>query len=153
MASITRYTRVKAFVAVASLGFAAATVAVAQDAAPAEITASVQDGVYTEEQADRGMEAFQSRGCIGCHGGDFHGTPGGPRLTGLGFMINWGDQPASVVFEWMRENMPPGAAGTLSSQTYADILATIFRANEFPAGDVELDPETLNTILIEDAAE
>jgi hypothetical protein len=46
--------------------------------------------------------------------------------------------------------MPPNEQGSLSEQRYADILAAIFRKNEFPAGQSELpaDPAALANILI-----
>lgn len=155
MARITRFNSALAVLGAASIGLMTALTATTQATAPvtAETTMSVLDGVYTEEQAARGLDAFNSRGCTGCHGGDFNGTPGGPKLKGLGFILNWGDLPASEVFAYMQANMPPGAGGTLPSQAAVDILAAIFQANEFPAGDVELDPETLSTILVERAVD
>lgn len=128
----------------------------AQEEAAAEAPAApitIWDGAYTEEQAERGFEQFRSHGCGGCHGDDMKGTPGGPNLTGFLFMFHWGEMPATGVFDFMQNNMPPGAAGSLSSQAYADVLAAIFRANEFPAGEVELDPENLESVLIVPAEE
>ncbi len=112
---------------------------------------STQDGVYTEEQADRGLATFQDRGCIGCHGNEMEGSPGGPTLKGFLFNFHWGDKPATEVMAFMQANMPPGAAGSLTDAAYTDVLAAIFRANEFPAGETELTYEALGTILVEDA--
>lgn len=137
-------------------GGAPAPAAVEEPAAAADMPAegrTVQDGVYTDEQADRGFEAYRARGCVGCHGEDMHGTPGGPNITGFIFMFHWQDQTVGDVFSFLQNNMPPGAAGSLSSQAYTDVLAAIFRANGFPAGDTELDPENLDSILIAPAAE
>jgi len=37
--------------------------------------------------------------------------------------------------------MPEDNPGELSEQTYADVLAYLFQANEFPAGNEELPPD------------
>ena len=96
----------------------------------AQITASVWDGIYTEEQAKRGRRAFQ-RDCTECHGEDLRGGEAAPGLMGREFIGFWSDT---------RETMPEESPGGLSDKTYADILAYMLQANEFPAGDSELEP-------------
>jgi hypothetical protein len=46
--------------------------------------------------------------------------------------------------------MPSGRPGSLSSQSYRDIVAFILQSNQFPPGrqELEADPETLQQILI-----
>ncbi|MCW5697500.1 MAG: hypothetical protein KIS96_12310 [Bauldia sp.] len=122
----------------------------AMEAAAGEMV-SIQVGVYTEEQAERGLATFMSRGCNGCHGNEMQGSPGGPTLKGFLFNFHWGDKPATEVMAFMQANMPPGAAGSLTDQAYTDILAAIFHANGYPVGDDELVYEELANILVENA--
>ncbi len=136
---------------VAASGMIAATMAMAQAPAPADLPAheaTTLDGVFTAAQADRGVTTFTERGCVGCHGADFNGTPGGPGLIGGRFRLNWNNKLLSDLFDWVKANMPPGQAGSLTDVEYTDIIAALLRVNSMPASEtVELDPATLNTIL------
>ena len=66
-------------------------------------------GVYTEAQAFRGEKVAD----------DLHWMPrtsldGGdsrPKLVGEMFLANWSSQPVSELFDWIRQTMPPEAAG------------------------------------------
>ena len=115
--------------------------------AVAQITGSVWDGVYTEEQAKRGRRAFQ-RGCTECHGEDLRGGEEAPGLMGREFVSFWSDTSVGELFELTRETMPEENPGELSNQTYADILAYLLQANKFPAGDDELEPDVERLLRI-----
>ncbi|MEQ1910514.1 MAG: cytochrome b N-terminal domain-containing protein [Vicinamibacterales bacterium] len=39
----------------------------------------------------RGKELYEAQGCDACHGGDGHGTPGGPPLVGVGTRLPAGE--------------------------------------------------------------
>ena len=104
----------------------------------AQITASVWDGIYTEEQAKRGRRAFQ-RDCTECHGEDLRGGEAAPGLMGREFIGFWSDSSVGELFQLTRETMPEESPGGLSDKTYADILAYMLQANKFPAGDSELE--------------
>ena len=56
-------------------------------AAAAPGARTVWDGVYTEEQATRGTEAYKSA-CSECHGADLAGDGFAPALTGSEFSGN-----------------------------------------------------------------
>lgn len=112
---------------------------------------TTRDGVFTAEQAERGLQAFLDNGCAGCHGQEMEGTPGGPKLGAFAFFFEWSERPMSDVYDWMHDNMPPGGAGSLNEQTYADILAAILKKGELPAGDTELTPEMMADIILLDA--
>ena len=56
----------------------------AQDGGPER---TVQDGIYTVEQAQRGQVLFETT-CGHCHAPDLGGGEG-PALVGDGFMRNW----------------------------------------------------------------
>jgi mono/diheme cytochrome c family protein len=94
---------------------------------------TVWSGVYTEAQAYRGEKVADTT-CIGCHGPGLDGGDSGPKLVGEVFLANWSSQPVSELFAWIREAMPPEAAGTLSSEDTAAVVAYILKQNKMPAG-------------------
>jgi mono/diheme cytochrome c family protein len=116
----------------------------AQDAAR-----SVWDGVFTEEQAQRGRSAFLEQ-CSNCHGRDLEGADMTPPLTGAAFMANWDGLTVGDLADRIRVSMPLNSPGTLSRQETADLVAYILRFNQFPAGKEELPREVpaLKQILI-----
>ena len=111
---------------------------------------SVWDGVYTKDQAQRGQSAYREN-CAKCHGENLGGGEAGPALAGEDFLKSWSGKTAGDLFALMRKSMPSEDPGSLSTREYADIVAFIFSANEFPAGAKELDREanSLSEIQIE----
>jgi S-disulfanyl-L-cysteine oxidoreductase SoxD len=111
---------------------------------------SVRDGVYTKDQAQRGQTAYRQE-CAKCHGENLGGGEGGPALAGEEFLRKWNGKTAGDLFGLIRKTMPTDDPGNLSTREYSDIVAYVFRANEFPAGarELERDPTTLNEIRIE----
>ncbi len=103
---------------------------------------SVWDGVYTEAQAGRG-ETLYRRECLKCHERS--------EFTGSHFISIWGGRTAYDLFENLRTTMPLDGPGRLGRQGYVDVIAYIFRRNEFPTGELELasNTETLKQIRIE----
>ena len=75
--------------AVAVAAVTAAGIATASTYAQSD-TASVWDGVYSEEQATRGEDAYQ-RECAACHLDDLLGDGIAPALIGLAFEFRWSD--------------------------------------------------------------
>jgi cytochrome c len=122
--------------------------------APAALVAarqrSVNDGVYTTEQAERGRKGYAVF-CESCHAADLAGTnsgdSGAPPLKREGFMEG---SDANGLFTKIRQTMPLDAPGGLSTADYLDILAFIFQENGFPAGPSPLtnDVEMLRSIRI-----
>jgi len=49
---------------------------------------SIWSGIYTEAQAARGQEVYNST-CSSCHAGDLRGNSNAPSLTGMSFMFLW----------------------------------------------------------------
>jgi len=98
---------------------------------------SVWDGVYTEEQAKRGVALYQKE-CKTCHGDALAGGESAPPLTGGAFLANWNGLTLGDLFERIRKTMPQNAPGKLNRQQNADILAFVLSANKFPAGKTEL---------------
>jgi mono/diheme cytochrome c family protein len=110
-------------------------------AAPQEgTTASVWDGVYSEEQAKRGETAYREA-CVNCHGPELEGADMTPGLTGGVFTSNWNDLTLGDLFERIRATMPLDKPGTLSRQQNADLVAFLLKANQWPAGAKELSRE------------
>lgn len=102
---------------------------------------TVWDGVYTDDQATRGEKAL-TENCEACHmKTDF---------SGKDFLGTWNGQTAFALFDNIKTNMPMDSPGKLSKETYADIVAFMFKSNQFPSGKDELptDDEVLKQIKI-----
>src|SRR5262245_19712992 len=97
---------------------------------------TVSQGVYTEEQARRGQAIYKDS-CSSCHGEMLEGRLG-PPLTGDNFVADWGKDPLSELAGKIRNTMPQGKPGSISSQQVADIVAYLLQAGKFPAGRAEL---------------
>lgn len=119
------------------------TAAAAFAQAPAR---TVLDGAYTSAQATRGEAAYQAN-CGGCHGETLDGRAMGP-LRGDKFMDRWREDSLAPLFDHIKTKMPANAAGSLSTNTYLDILAFILQANTLPAGSQELTAETVATFRL-----
>ena len=114
-----------------------------QAAAPAAGAqkSSVWDGVFTQEQAERGAAQFKTS-CSECHGMDLAGDGFAPALTGSDFMGNWTDLSVGDLFERIRVSMPPSGPSAVTPAQKADIVAHILNMSKFPAGTTELEPKT-----------
>ena len=58
------------------------------------------------------------------------------------FLANWSTQPVSELFNWIRQAMPPEAAGSLSKDDTAAVVAYILKQNKMPAGKQALSSES-----------
>jgi len=118
--------------------------------AAATPTKSVNDGVFTAEQAKRGEETF-TKECSSCHGNDLSGDGFAPALSGSDFMSNWNDLSVGDLFDRIRISMPPNGPSNVTPAQKADIVSHILNFNKFPAGKTELEPKTevLKQIKIE----
>ena len=111
---------------------------------------SVWDGVYTQEQSERGHSVYHSQ-CENCHGEMLTGGDEVPPLAGGQFLANWNGLTVGDLFERIRKTMPLNDPGRLTAQQNADVLAYLFDFNMFPAGKAELphEAELLKLIRIE----
>jgi S-disulfanyl-L-cysteine oxidoreductase SoxD len=109
----------------------------------------VWDGVYTTAQAERGRMSYM-QSCVSCHRDDLRGDNTAPSLVGESFLFLWGDMSVGELSARIQKVMPPDRPGSLTPQTYVDIIAFILQKNAFPAGNAELgiDPEALQQIRI-----
>ena len=113
---------------------------------PANPDRTVQDGVFTEAQADRGQDRYESY-CLKCHGEELTGA-NARALVGEDFLRNWTGLTLDGLLE-RAQTMPPGAAMSLDSETYVDIITYILETNGFPTGGDELRADTLSAVVVE----
>lgn len=92
------------------------------------VASTINDGVYTAEQAEAGKELYERR-CSACHNADFY------RVA----LSNRNGQALSWMFEEILVTMPADNPGSLSDPEYESILAQILSITGFPAGDKPLD--------------
>ncbi len=107
----------------------------------AQAPRSLWDGVYTQEQAQRGA-ALYSDACASCHGTALTGGESAPPLAGGEFFSNWNGLTVGDLFERIRVTMPADRPGRLTREQDADILAHILNVNRFPTGKTELEHQT-----------
>lgn len=108
---------------------------------------TVWDGVYTTAQAEQGRVFYLDK-CGQCHKDDLSGYD--DVLKGVRFMEHWRESSLDSFYAIMSATMPRDAPGSLSEKLYLDILASVLRANDFPAGANELTLETLRSIQVEE---
>jgi mono/diheme cytochrome c family protein len=97
---------------------------------------TVQDGVYTNAQAERGQAIYAKR-CASCHG-DKLGGGQAPPLVGDAFVGNWRSEPLSTLVDKIRHTMPADAPGDLTAAQSTDLVAHILKTGGFRAGTTEL---------------
>ena len=102
---------------------------------------SLWDGVYTQEQAKRGEEAYRE-GCARCHGADLMSGDAVRPLAGTEFLSTWNAKTLGDLFDRIRTTMPADKPGTLNRQQISDIVAYILSTNKFPAGKTEVEPQS-----------
>ena len=107
---------------------------------------TVWDGAFNAAQAERGKDAYATH-CSSCHSADLSGMSA-PALKGEPFTENWREDSLKSLFTFIRTNMPARARGSLSEETYLDILTHILSVNMFPAGSKELTASALGGIQI-----
>lgn len=122
--------------------FAFAAIGTAQSPSPAT---TVWQGVYTDAQAARGQSEYAAH-CARCHRDDLAGY--NDILKGRRFMEKNRESTLQMFFEKTKTTMPRGAAGTLSDNTYVDIVSYVLKENAFPAGAQELRVEDLQKIQV-----
>jgi mono/diheme cytochrome c family protein len=99
-------------------------------------TRSLNQGVYTEQQASRGLATYKAR-CASCHADNLAGRSA-PALTGDDFAANWSSRPLLELANKIRRTMPKDDTARLTLTEAADVLAYILQAGKFPSGPAEL---------------
>ena len=135
--------------AVAPAALSAPAALVAPDSTREQVTKSVWDGVYTEEQAKRGEVVYRAE-CQLCHLKDLRGGGFASGLVNGAFTTRWNGRNLGDLYAITRSTMPQGAPASLSPQEYVDIAAFLLKANGYPVGEEELSPDrpTLERVII-----
>lgn len=122
--------------------FTSAVVSISAIVATHAQSKSVNDGVYTSDQAARGEQVFQAK-CASCHYT--------ARFVGEDLLKAWANKPLADLFSVMRESMPEDNPGTLPIQDYTDALAYFLQLNKYPTGTQELvaSEEAMGAIMLE----
>lgn len=128
-------------------GLGAPSATTAQALAPPR---NVWKGVYTEEQAQRGAQAYQ-QACSRCHGENLKGKGDAPALIGPAFFDRWAGLSVQDLFFRVQITMSHVPSRLFApSETVGDIVSFVFRANKIPAGvdQLPLSEEQLRHIFI-----
>jgi mono/diheme cytochrome c family protein len=114
-------------------------------------TGASQKVSFTAEQVARG-KAIYTRRCVDCHGSTLdNGEFGGAPLNGAYFKGHWGAGPVAGLIAYTKAKMPPDGPGSLSDQSYVDVVSYLLDANGYPRGDKELpaDAETQQAMSLQ----
>jgi mono/diheme cytochrome c family protein len=112
---------------------------------------TVWDGAYTDDQAERARTVFDNQ-CSNCHTLGNDASEGAGRGGGLSsdrFWRAFTQRTVGDMLAFVKKNMPNGQnAGSLPAAQYNDLVALILKVNGFPAGSVEVSPESVADIQI-----
>lgn len=104
----------------------------------AQATRSVNEGVYTADQAKKGEVLYKEQ-CSACHGDNLEGSGPMPPLAGKDFLANWTGKTVGDLYEKTQTTMPATAPGTLTPEQAADIVAFMLSKDNYPAGSAALE--------------
>ena len=102
-------------------------------------------GPFTAAQASAGRTAYQEN-CSGCHLPDLAGRNEAPPLAGGNFMNTWGGRTTRELLALIQTTMPPGRAGVLGPDVYAEIGAFLLQSNGATPGNQPLTANSSVTI-------
>ena len=137
----TQFTTALVFMGSLWLATASTAARAAIDAqAPPRAGTTVWDGVFSAEQAARGRIQYE-QSCAACHGKDLAGDGTAPSLIEESFAFLFDDMTLGHLFDKIRSIMPPARPGSLSAESYCDVVAYLLQANKMPAGEKELPPD------------
>jgi ankyrin repeat protein len=130
-------------------GGAVPIVKAADSSAPGGKT--IWDGVFTDQQAQRGQQVYQ-RACAACHLDSLQGDAVSPSLVGSGFLARFTGQSAHEMVQNLRASMPQNAPDSLGDRAYIDLVSYLLKANGGQAGALELplDVAELERIAVVD---
>lgn len=126
----------------AALGAAASGLALAWSLAAQSGERTVRDRVYSQTQAARGEQVFETI-CMNCHEL--------AEFTGAGaYLEDVEGKPLWETFDYISSEMPEDDPASLLPEEYAAVLAYIFSVYGLPSGEVELPvaKEVLEAITI-----
>src|ERR1700677_5118512 len=104
--------------------------------------AAQQDvGPFTSAQAARGHAQYCTA-CASCHQENLSGGGEAPSLADANFLKSWGDRSTRELYDYLHAAMPLGKGGSLSDETYQDIVAFLLEANGATPGGKPLTSTT-----------
>ena len=92
---------------------------------------------FTTDQAAQGKTVYAAQ-CGSCHGRNLSGSEFATPLNGTAFSLNWGAKSAAALFTFIRSRMPPAAAGSLTPEATAGVVAYLLQVNGARAGELPL---------------
>lgn len=128
----------RAVVAAACSTLAASGAAQAQTTAPTTAAAAAAVALYTDAQAQNGVDPYESA-CGMCHGANMEGAQG-PTLLGDTLTSHY--PTLGDLMQFIVKNMPKNDPGSLSHDDYVNILAFILLKNGWSEGSESLSFET-----------
>jgi mono/diheme cytochrome c family protein len=137
-------TKSSVFVWGAAAVFAAAVTTVALGA---QATRSVNEGVYSADQAKAG-EAVYKEQCAACHGDNLEGSGPMPPLAGKDFLSNWQGKTVGDLYEKTQTSMPATAPGTLTPDQAAQVISYLLSQGKYPAGSAALPAKSDDLLKI-----
>lgn len=93
---------------------------------------SIHDGVFTEEQVEKGRMVWENV-CSECHPMDIFGPD---------YMIGWEGATAGELFEQIQATMPYESPGILPANEYLEVMVFLFSLNGVKPGEEELPVDT-----------
>src|SRR5688572_5137079 len=108
----------------------------AAPAQPAPVVAAGAAPRFTAAQAAAGKTAFDAD-CAVCHGNTLRNGTMAPPLAGEAFHAVWKGRSVRALFD-AAKMMPPANPGSLSDQTYANLVAYILSMNDYAPGETPL---------------
>lgn len=109
---------------------------------------TVNDGVYADDQAARGMTLYAAK-CVSCHGEKLEGGTA-PPLAGSDFESGWAGITLGLLVDKIEGTMPAGGSASLTRDETVDLVAYMLQVGKFPSGSVPLpsDAAALGAITI-----
>ncbi len=98
-------------------------------------------GPFNVTQVDAGHNAYVAN-CLTCHGDTMSGGGEAPPIAGQAFIASFGTKTTRELFDILKADMPKNAAGSLSDETYADLVAFLLHASGTATGTTSLTPTT-----------
>ncbi|HVI29867.1 cytochrome c [Hansschlegelia sp.] len=105
------------------------------------------EGPFTDAQVKKGLTEYNTH-CRTCHAKDGNGALG-PALHGDTFKGRFGGQSWADIRNWIHENMPQTAPGTLSDDQLNVLTAYIMTLNGYTAGQTEMSPDAAKSVTLE----
>ena len=96
---------------------------------------------FTAAQAAQGRSDYIAN-CAACHQANLSGGGEAPSLAAGNFMKSWGGTSTRELYNYIHSAMPLGKGGSLSDNSYANIVAFLLVANGATAGGTALTPAT-----------